>query len=88
MTYHALRDIIISETNTKTAERQEVIIMTHVLNLGADATFEEFRKEFENEFGFDYFEFTEDIPTGKISEANHEFIMIENGHVVVWVDGE
>ena len=56
--------------------------------LNSNATFEDFRKAYINAFGSDYYEFTdeEDIPTGKISEANDEFVKVVNSNVELWID--
>lgn len=66
--------------------------MTYVFkNLKADtATFEDFREEYEKNFGDDFFEFTdeEDIPTGKIAEANHGFIHAYLEYVELWEDDD
>lgn len=66
--------------------------MTYVFkNLKADtATFEDFREEYEKNFGDDLFEFTdeEDIPTGKIVEVNHGFIHAYSEYVELWIDDD
>lgn len=59
-------------------------------NLKDNATFDDFRKEHFEQFGFDFYEYTEDenIPKGIIAEQNNEWVYyskIYNG-IVMYCD--
>ena len=66
--------------------------MTYIFkNLNArTATFEDFRKEYQKQFGIDCFDGMdeEDIPTGLIREENNDFIhaYVGKDHVELWED--
>ena len=66
--------------------------MTYIFkNLNSrTATFEDFRKEYLEQFGVDFFEGTdkEDIPTGLIRNSNNGFIhaYAKSEYVELWVD--
>lgn len=55
-------------------------------NLTSEATFKEFQKEHIRVFGDDYFVSDEDVPEGKIKEANDEFLRVEHDHIAMWID--
>ena len=58
------------------------------VNLGADATFEDFRAEYERIFGEDFFEDTldDDIPTGLIADEDDLYINVVDGKVELYTN--
>lgn len=65
--------------------------MTYIFkNLDSNATFDDFRREYENHFGEDYYASSEpeDIPCGKIADANNAWVRYDYsiGNITLWID--
>lgn len=63
--------------------------MTYIFkNLNKESTFEDFRVEHNKYFNYDFYESMEEVPTGKISECNNEFVYYDPHicEVVMWID--
>lgn len=57
-------------------------------NLNKESTFDDFRAEHKRVFGYDYYENSDEIPCGKIAEANNEWVYYDSSvcEISLWID--